>query len=302
MTTDHSRTVFFTAVTAPHQIPGACLLIQSLRAFGGPLAGSPFWIFEANPTEAPCAKLAGDGIEILPLTPTGALRSYWYGSKVTACARAEARSEGSYDSCVWISTACLIVQPPELFTLSPEFDVAVRPVHHRNVGLKANLPLDAYWSRVYAELGIDDVALVTHSLVEQEPLRAYFNTHALAVNPGLGICRRWRDTFEALANDPAFQSGTCSNIPYRIFLHQAPFSPIVATEIAEARIRILPPTYSYPYNLHDDVPADRRPAFLNDLVSIAYEDRSLVPDALSGIGVREPLRTWLQEHVNQSVM
>ena len=297
MTTDHSHTVFFTVVTAPHQIPGARLLIQSLRVFGGPLAGRPFWIFDADPTGAPGAELAGAGIDILPLRPTGALRNYWYGSKVTACAAAEARAEGSYSSCVWMATDYLIVQPPEKFTLGPDSDVAVRPVHHPNVGLKADVPLDAYWGRVYAEIGIDDVALVTPSLVGQEPLRAYFNTHALAVNPALGLCRRWRDAFEALAGDAAFQSDACSDIPHRIFLHQAPFSPIVATTLPEARIRILPPTYSYPYNLHDDVSADRRPASLNDLVSIAYEDRSLAPDALSGIGVREPLRTWLAENI-----
>jgi len=298
MTIDHSRTVFFTTVTAPHQIPRARLLIQSLRAFGGPLAGNPFWIFESDPTGASCAGLAGDGIEILALAPTGALRSYWYGSKVTACAQAEARSEGSFDSCVWMATDYLIVQPPRLLTLDGEIDVAVRPVHHRNIGLKADTPLDAYWSRVYAELGIDDLSLVTPSFVEQEPLRAYFNTHAFAVNPALGICRRWRDTFEALAGEVAFQSGACSDIPHRVFLHQTPFSPVVATAIPEARIRILPPTYGYPYNLHDDVPAGRRPTALNDLVSIAYEDRSLTPDALSGIAVREPLRTWLAENVH----
>jgi len=300
MTADHSRTVFFTTVTAPHQIRGARLLIQSLRTFGGPLAGSPFWIFEVNPTGAPCEQLAGDGIEVLPLEPTGTLHGYWYGSKVTACAAAETRAEGNYESCVWMATDCLIVQPPELLTLGPGFDVAVRPVHHRNIGLRTEVPLDAYWSRVYTELGIDDVALVTPSFVEQEPLRAYFNTHALAVNPALGICRRWRDAFDALADDPAFQSGACSDVSHRIFLHQAPFSPIVATSVPEARIRFLPPTYSYPYNLHDDVPAGRRPVSLNDVVSIAYEGRSLAPDALSCITVREPLRTWLSEHVSSS--
>jgi hypothetical protein len=197
-----------------------------------------------------------------------------------------------------MATDCLIVQPPELLTLDPEFDIAVRPVHHRNIGLKANAPHDAYRSRVYAELGIDDVPLITRSFVEQQPLSAYFNTHELDVNPALGICRRWRDTFEVLAGDRAFQSGACSDIPHRIFLHQAPFSPIVATATPEARICILPPTYSYPYNLHDDVPAARRPASLNDLVSIAYEDRSLAPDALNDTAVREPLRTWLAENVH----
>ena len=146
MTADHSRTVFFTAVTAPHQIPGARLLIQTLRAFGGPLAGSPFWIFDADPTATSCDELVGDGVEILTLEPTGALRSYWYGSKVTACAATEAMSEGSYSSCVWMATDYFVVQPPELFTLGAEFDVAVRPVHHRNIGLKADAPLDAYWS------------------------------------------------------------------------------------------------------------------------------------------------------------
>jgi hypothetical protein len=59
------------------------------------------------------------------------------------------------------------------------------------------------------------------------------------------------------------------------------------------RIRILPAEYSYPYNLHGQVPEGRRAGALNDLVCFAYEDRSLDPDIVSDIQIREPLRSWL---------
>ncbi len=126
-----------------------------------------------------------------------------------------------------MASDCLFVQPPVDLALDAETDIAARPVHHRNVGLPAGAPLDAYWRRIYASVGIDDVAMTVHSFVEDEPLRAYFNAA------------------------------------------------------------------SRPYHLHSQVPVDRRPVALDDLICAATEDLSLDPDTIDDVEIRDPLRTWL---------
>jgi hypothetical protein len=72
----------------------------------------------------------------------------------------------------------------------------------------------------------------------------------------------------------------------------------VATTIELEQIRILPPTYNYPYNLQERIPADRRLATLNETVCFTYEDRSIHPNMLTGIDVNEPLRSWLESRVS----
>jgi hypothetical protein len=70
-------------------------------------------------------------------------------------------------------------------------------------------------------------------------------------------------------------------------------SVIIATSVEAQRIRLLPPTYNYPYNLHGSVSPARRAKALNDLVSFTYEDRSLDPQEVRDIDINEPLRGWL---------
>ena len=74
-------------------------------------------------------------------------------------------------------------------------------------------------------------------------------------------------------------------------------SALLATGLEPGRIRVLPPDYNYPYNLHQAVPFDRRAATLNDLVCITYEDRSLDPNVVDDIDIHEPLGSWLSLHV-----
>lgn len=284
-----------TAVAGPAQRTAARLLIESLRTFGGPLSNSPVWLFDNDPNAY--RDPPEDGVHIRRLEIPDNLQKVWFASKVTACAQAEADAAPE-DTLVWLSTDCLIIQPPLLLDLTGSgLDAAVRPVHHRNVGLPSGAPLDAFWSGVYKAVGVDDVTMTVETFVEGERLRAYVNSHALALNPALGLCRQWLNLFAQLANDDDYQSRACQDVPHRIFLHQAVLSALLATKLPLEKIRILPHTYSYPYNLHAEVPAGRRAAALNDLVSIAYEDLSLHPDDLQGLIVREPLRHWLAGRV-----
>ena len=195
--------------------------------------------------------------------------------------------------------AALIIQPPLLFDLTSSFDAAVRPVHHRNVGLPAAEPVDDFWKKVYETVGVQDVEVTVKSFVDAQHIRAYFNSHAFAINPAKGLLRRWFERFESLVCDLEFQSGPCQDVQHQVFLHQAVLSALIATSLDPRRVRILPPEYSYPYNMHQSVPAERRAQALNDLVFIAYEDRALDPSVVDDIGIHEPLRSWLSIHGNQ---
>ncbi len=258
------------------------------------MSGCPIWVFATEPQTEPCLDLAGSQVEVFPLPIPEVLKHYPFGGKVLACARAEEKAPAEVQSLVWLDLECLVVQQPLLYDLGDEFDAALRPVHHRNVGLSPAEPLDAFWEGICHALGIQDVNLTVDSFIGSERLRAYFNTHGFSVRPGLGIFHRWNELFERLVCDKPFQETACRDEIHRIFLFQALLSALIASSVDQQRIRILPPTYNYPYNLHDRVLGGQRAAALNDLVTLTFEGRIIHPKAMTDIEIREPLRTWLE--------
>jgi len=271
----------------------ARIVIDSLRAFGGPLRDHPVWVFGLDPDRAPHALPGMDGVHRFPLVVEEEWRCYPFADKVCACARAEEMAGSEIRSLVWLSLDCLVVNPPLLFDLGPSFDAAFRPVHHRNVGSPADEPLDAFWQGVYRTLEIDDMPYTVESFVDSRTLRPYFNTHCLAFNPARRLGRAWWGYFRAMVTDEAFQAGPCRDELHRIFLHQAILSTLVAKLLDWKRVRLLPPEYNYPLNLLPQMPPERRASKLNDLVNAVYEDAF----PWNEIEVLEPLRSWLRERL-----
>jgi len=286
--------VFVTKVRTPEGKEAARLLIESVRTFGGAMSGLPFLIFATDPQNEPCRDLAAPQVEVIPLTVPDAIQQYPFGDKVLACANAEAHAPDGVQSLIWLDLNVLMVQPPALLALDGVYDAALRPVHIRNVGMPPSDPLDAFWSGIYAALGVKDVDMTVESFIDHQPLRAYFNSHVFAVNPARGLFARWYDLFDHLVGDQAFQAEACSDALHRIFLFQALFSALAATSLDEQRIRVLPATYSYPYNLHANVLENQRPATLNDLVCFTFEGRPIQPSRVSDALIHEPLRSWLE--------
>jgi putative acetyltransferase len=293
--------IFTTLVASKAERYRACLMIDSLRAFGGPLKDAPVWVFEADRREAPCRSLEGKGVRLLPLDVPEPIRGYPFAAKVRAGALAEDLAATETRTLVWMNPECLIVQPPVEFGLDPSCDVAIRPVHIRNVGIAPVTPPDPFWVGIYRSVGVDDVAMTVESFVDVQRIRAYFNTHAFAINPSRRLLGDWQEHFEHLVADEAFQHIACGETRHRIFLHQALLSALLAARLGPERIRLLSPGYSYPYHLHDSVHADRKPAALNDLVCVACEDEALDPELIRAIEVREPLRSWLHERAGVRV-
>ena len=285
-------TCFFTLVGADQQERHARLFIESLRSFGGRLSHCPVWVFCSNPTHVPGTYRDLEDVHLVPLAIEDEL-CYYFATKVYACARAEEMAGPSVRSLVWLSPECLIVNPPTLFDLRPTFDAAFRTVHHKNVGSLAKEPLDDFWKAIYRTVGLDDAPFTIESFIDLQQIRPYFNTHCFSIHPVRGICRVWWEYFKSMISDQTFQSRSCRDELHQIFLHQAILSAVVAKELDREQIRLLSPEYSYPLHMHHQIPGTRRAQTLNGLVCLVYEETRPV----DAIEVREPLRSWLIEHM-----
>jgi len=296
---DFNHVIFMTVVRTLYGKTCARLLIESLHDFSCAMQNCSFWLFETHPEKTSCRDLEIQGVDIIALNTPEHLRNYLFGDKVYACARAERIAPSSAHSLVWIDPNCLFVQPPSLYALVGEYDAAFRPVHIRNVGSLANQPPDAYWKKIFETVGVKDIPMTVESFVDGQRLRAYFNSHIFSINPALGLMERWQSYFETLIQDRAFQSGACQDDDHKVFLFQAVLSAIVASSVETHRIRLLPPEYNYPYNLHESIPVERRATAFNDLVSFTYEDLSMKPRDIKNIVIREPLFGWLMQRENE---
>jgi len=266
-------------------------MIQSLREFGGRLSGESLLAFAPEGVDIRDTFRGVPGVEAVELDFDERVGRYPFGTKVLACARAEQRAQKGFGSLVWLGATCLVTRPPELLELDQTHDVAFRPVHIRNVGSPGAEPLDDYWRALYDAVGLRDTDLRVEPMINPELLRPYYNTHCFSVNPRLGLMEQWQEMFCRMIQDREFQSGPCSDDLHRIFLHQAVLSALVIRTVDPARIRVLPPEYSYPLHFHDRLPRECRAESLDDLVVPVYEDKA-------DLGVLEDngqFGSWLQK-------
>ena len=269
------------------------MLMESLNRFGGFLGECPVCCFETDPKLKTQERLGDLQVQVLPLTVPDALNHYLFADKVYACAHVESMVDATIKTLIWMDPSLLVIQPPLLYDLDPPYEAAFRPVHIQNIGLAREDDINPFWEKIYQAVGVRDISFTLETFVEEKVLRAYFNTHAFAVNPARGLMQKWYQCFEELVNDHVFQADCCSDQTHQVFLHQAVLSTVLAKYLALDDIRILPPDYNYPYNLQSQIPEKKRARALNDLISVVTEDRLLKPGEEADIDIHEPLNSWL---------
>lgn len=293
----NGQSIFLMMVRSKAGLEHARFLISNIRSFGDTMSKYPIWLFEANPEQVPCNAFEDIGVKVIPLNIPEAVKKYLFGDKVYACAKAEELAHENVNSLIWVDLDVLIVKPPTLYNLGASFDVAVKPVHIKNIGLLAEESLDSFWRKIYQIAGLDDIHSIVDSFVEGLHIRSYFNSAAYSVNPAKRLFRRWLDCFEVLISDKEFQANSCEDELHQVFLHQAIFSSLIVAMISPERIRFLPFEYNYPYNLQQSIPFKKKAQILNDLVTVVFEDRSMNPDEMIDIKIKEPLRSWLSMNI-----
>lgn len=295
---------FVTAVTSPADERKAMVLVDSIRAFGGPHADAPIYVVQLERESNPCRRLAMRGVTLVPLELDPVAASYPYAYKAYAAAEVERLVAGTVDTLVWMDPGMLLLGAPTALRLNRKEAVALRPVYLVNtIGQPPEAEPDAFWARIYDLSGADWRTVPTvEEYATGQKVRGYYTCIVIAFRPERGICREWARVMDALLHDAAYQKRACSDRLHRIFLHQAALCGVIAAEAKPSELRPLPDGVGYPYNLHQRLPEGKRFARMNDATAVVLENAwDLTPAWMDAIQVDEPLRAWLTAAYRQTL-
>jgi hypothetical protein len=240
----------------------ALLCVESLRTFGGAMAGSPVYAFAPRPGKEPSqttiAALREHGVTYVdkPLNPD--LGELPHTNKVFVTAWAEA--ELDEEILVFTDTDTAFFYEP--FELRPgDWVAAVRPVGAVNRGSRGEGHRnEADWQTLYAELGVGARPFV-RTVVDGKRIRAYFNAGLVALRRDSGLGSGWRDATIRL-----MQTRIADRPPLRRQIDQLALAGILADRFDD--VKILPDTYNYPLPKRVRLPAEMQAHDLADLVHI----------------------------------
>jgi hypothetical protein len=296
-----NKSLILTLITNQLEAKKAWLMIESVRSFGGSLAGSQIWVF--HPPELDISKpfAVFRNVSLAPLNIDDPYKSYEFSSKIFAMAAAEEMMNTQVRQVVWLDCAYMMLKPVPIPFLAPALDLALRPVHIRNIGSPAAEPPDGYWRAIYKEVGLDTIPdWIVESFVDRQMIRPYFNVSAFAFNPELKMMGLCREHFKRLVGDRSFQARCRSDKLHRIFLHQAVLSAMITKLVTRERIHTLPTAFAYPLHLHKELIAAGRAVSINEVDSLLYDYEGL-PDVNQPYFRVAPaqFKEWLTEKLKQ---
>lgn len=292
------------SVLAFHYVPGettheARLLSENLMRWGGRFRYFLHWIFE-EPSDADQKKHLKISPDFSVFTPDmpAEIRNFPLAAKVFAAAEAELLAEqAGAPLLVWLDPDSLFIHEPLELILKPHEKIAVSPVHLKNISCPADQPLDDYWLAVYSSCGVGKERLFhITSMIDRQEIVAHFNAGLISLKPQLGILRQWKQNFLSLYNDEKMQPFYEKDRRYMLYIHQAVLAATILARCEQSQIKLLPPTYNYPLHVSSQQAADQKPAALNDLVTVRYDD-FVSAEWLSALPCREPFKSWLNDVV-----
>ena len=297
-------TFFFSFIVAAGEAElEAVLLVESLRTFGGRLAGSKVWTMLPAPvvvSDETLAALDNLNADVHRFEIDANALNFPFAAKVYAAGEAERLAVQNDSLLVWTDRGALVVQEPDALLLPPGKALGYRPVDHTLIGSPFDAPLDPFWSLIYEYCNVPAARVFPMTAsVDRRVLRPYFNAGMLVVDPRRGLLQRWHDDFDRLYRLPEFRAVYEQDVRYAIFMHQAVLAGTVLSMLRPGELVKLPHFVNYPLHMHGDYPADLKPARLNDVVSVRYEE--LLRDGAwqQVIRVDEPFRGWLEERLAQ---
>jgi len=273
------------------------LLVDSLRTFGGNLAHNPIWAAVPN-VLGPLSpetqrKLQQQNVDVLTFEVDPETIKFPFATKIEAAAFLEQQVQGQTERLVFMDRDTLILQEPAELLIPIGKALGYRPVHHKLIGPAWDQPLDAFWSLVYEACNVsqeNNFPMTTHT---GEKIRPYFNAGIFVLRPERGLLTQWRDEFLKWYRQPRFQAFYEKNQLYIIFIHQAIFTGVLLAALKPEEMQLLSPKINYPLHLNQDIPAEQRPATIDELVTARYESIFDEPDWRQ-LPIMEPLKSWLE--------
>jgi hypothetical protein len=103
-----------------------------------------------------------------------------------------------------------------------------------------------------------------------------------------------------LYHETCFEGFYQQNALYRIFFHQAVLAGTVLSSMDWQEIQELSHLINYPLHMHAEYPADRRPEYMNELITSRYDVFFKDPNWREIFPVKEPLKSWLTEQLRMT--
>ncbi len=290
------KITFATLLITPHWERETVLFVESLRAFGGPMAGAPVLVLYPSGTtpisEPISARLQAMNATILPFEMDTSAKQFPLASVALGAAAAEQALQGRTELLAWQLPDTLILNPPMDFLLEEDKLLAYRPVHHINIGSPTSDVVGPFWQQIYSHCQVPAGRIFPMQTCYREETRPYVNAGCLVVRPEEGLLSAWGKTFTRTYLHPDF-SPFYEAVKYKIFMHQAILSGVILNHYDQSKLLALPESYNYPLHLHADYPPTGKVANLNQLHTARYESVTELPDYLQKIAVDEVLQAWL---------
>jgi hypothetical protein len=239
------------------------LMVESFRRYGGSLKDAPIYSFQVrdrNDVSASTVKaLKSFGVEHKKVVLNHKYPDYPLANKPLLCAYTEQNIDA--EIIVFLDSDLVFFCEPKEFLLSSEYDVGIRPEHHKMIGSEGeNDPNDAYWQHLYQLAGVKNPEIYVTTTVDRQKIRAFWNSGVVAVRRNVGIFTAWQETFERLLCEG-------STIDQRNFYYEQ--SALSATICAKtSKIWHFSPGYNYPIHSHNLMPDSEQQYCFEDIVCI----------------------------------
>ena len=273
------------------------LLFRSIRKFGGQFKNMP--IHSLQPRRGPTLKTETfqifDQLEVQHHTEilNTAYEEFPRTNKIFACAWAEEFLPE--DILVFLDSDTLFINEPDELLLPQQIGVGIRPVDSKNIASSG--PDDCYepyWQKVYSICQVPEPPYIQTS-IDQQTIRACWNSGLVAVQRNLGLFHQWRHHFMTLMRArhfPPVARRPNIGIP---FLDQIALSATLARVFE--RIQMLPYRYNYCLSKRPIMPVPYRNVPLEALVHLHYHQWFNKPDYLAaltpGFNQQSPIYQWI---------
>ena len=261
----------------------ALLLFDSIRRYAGRFRDCPIYALSPRSghsiSRSTRDKLDELRVNYIDLILNTECREYGSANRVAAAAYIE--ETYPHEIQVILDSDTLFLREPDEILLSPDVDVAVRPVDLKGMCTAGRAdPFDRYWRDLCSCCGVDYEAIPSsESFVDRQRIKATYNGGLVIVRGTLGILRQWSDFFFAsvrarltpYSENRRFRTGVgwVDSTAGRMWgSNQAALSLAIWSNTR--RVQELPPTYNYPLTLHERIdPATVKTVF-PQLVHVHY--------------------------------
>jgi hypothetical protein len=200
----------------------------------------------------------------------------------------------------WLDDDTIVLHQPDEFLLPAGKNFGYRPVMHKNIGLFYNEPIDAFWGRAFALLGVKESSIFpVVTPADGDTLRAYINAGCLAVRPERGLLGRWAACFSVLYPDPELTKMCRQDMAKRIFIHQVALTGAILTHLTRHEMVEFSDRINYPIFFESKFGAKREFRDLTGVITFRHESYFTDPEPDWEKQLRGPADriAWIKTHL-----